>query len=71
MITCKLSMVLGERRIKIADVARDAGIGRAVLDRWYHDKVSSYDRDVLSRLCDYLKVTPSDLLQVVEQGKLF
>jgi putative transcriptional regulator len=64
-------MVLGERRIKIADVARDAGIGRAVLDRWYHDKVSSYDRDVLSRLCDYLKVTPSDLLQVVEQGKLF
>ena len=71
MITCKLSTILGERRIKIADVARDAGIGRAVLDRWYHDKVSSYDRDVLSRLCDYLKVTPADLLQVVEQGKLF
>ncbi|MDO9050021.1 MAG: helix-turn-helix transcriptional regulator [Methylotenera sp.] len=71
MITCKLSAILGERRIKIADVARDAGIGRATLDRWYHDKVSSYDRDVLSRLCDYLQVTPADLLKVVEQGKLF
>ena len=71
MITCKLSAILGERRIKVADVARDAGIGRAVLDRWYHDKVSSYDRDVLSRLCDYLKVTPSELLHMVEQGKLF
>lgn len=71
MITCKLSAILGERRIKVADLARDTGIARAVVDRWYHDKVSSYDRDVLSRLCDYLKVTPADLLQVVEQGKLF
>ena len=71
MITCKLSAILGERRIKVADLSRDTGIARAVVDRWYHDKVSSYDRDVLSRLCDYLKVTPADLLQVVEQGKLF
>lgn len=71
MITCKLSAVLGERRIKVSDLARETGIARAVLDRWYHDRVSSFDRDVLSRLCDYLKITPADLLQVVEQGKLF
>ncbi|PPC88713.1 MAG: Cro/Cl family transcriptional regulator [Methylotenera sp.] len=71
MITCKLSAILGERRIKVADLARDTGIARAVVDRWYHDRVSSFDRDVLSRLCDYLKVTPADLLQTVEQGKLF
>lgn len=71
MITCKLSAVLGERRIKVSDLARETGIARAVLDRWYHDRISSFDRDVLSRLCDYLKITPADLLQVVEQGKLF
>lgn len=71
MITCKLSAILGERRIKVADLARDTGIARAVLDRWYHDRVSSFDRDVLARLCDYLNVTPGQLLQVVEQGKLF
>ena len=71
MITCKLSAILGERRIKVSDLARDTGIARAVLDRWYHDRVSSYDREVLSRLCDHLKVTPGDLLRVVEQKKLF
>jgi len=71
MITCKLSTVLGERRIKVADLARETGIARAVLDRWYHDRVSSFDRDVLSRLCDYLVVSPADLLKVVEQQKLF
>lgn len=71
MITCKLSAILGERRIKVSDVTRDTGIARATLDRYYHDRVNSFDRDVLGKLCDYLKVTPGDLLKVVEQGTLF
>lgn len=71
MITCRLSAILGERRIKVSDLARDTGIARATLDRYYHDRVNSFDRDVLAKLCDYLKVTPGDLLKVVDQGKLF
>lgn len=71
MITCRLSAILGERRIKVSDLVRDTGIARATLDRWYHDRVDSFDRDVLGKLCDYLKVTPGDLLKVVDQGKLF
>lgn len=71
MITCKLSAILGDRRLKVADVARDTGIARAVLDRWYHDRVASFDREVLGRLCSYLGVSPGELLKVVEQGDLF
>lgn len=71
MVTCKLSAILGDRRLKVADVARDTGIARAVLDRWYHDRVASFDRDVLGRLCRYLGVAPGDLLRVVDQGDLF
>lgn len=71
MITCKLSAILGERRIKVSDLARDTGIARATLDRYFHDRVNSFDRDVLGKLCDYLKVTPGDLLKVVDQGDLF
>ncbi len=71
MVTCKLSAILGDRRLKVADVARDTGIARAVLDRWYHDRVASFDRDVLGRLCRYLNVKPGDLLKMVEQGDLF
>ncbi len=41
------------------------------MDRYYYDKVNSFDRDVLSKLCDFLQVKPGDLLVVVEQGKLF
>ncbi|MDD5388081.1 MAG: helix-turn-helix transcriptional regulator [Gallionellaceae bacterium] len=71
MITCKFSTLLGERRLKVADVCRATGIARATLDRYYYDRVKSFDRDVLTRLCQYLKVTPGELLVMVEQGELF
>ncbi|MGH9908095.1 MAG: helix-turn-helix domain-containing protein, partial [Pyrinomonadaceae bacterium] len=68
---CKLSTVLGARRIKVADVVRDTGIARATVDRYYYDTVKSFDRDVMDKLCAYLKLKPGDLLQLVEQGELF
>ncbi len=71
MITCKLSTILGARRLKVADVCRATGIARATLDRYYADRVKSFDRDVLGRLCQYLQVKPGDLLVEVEQGDLF
>lgn len=71
MISCRLSTVLGAKRLKVSDVCRATGIARATLDRYYYDKVNSFDREVLSKLCDFLQVKPGDLLVVVEQGKLF
>lgn len=71
MIHCKLSTLLGARRIKVSEVCRATGIARATLDRYYYDKVKSFDRDVLSRLCQFLKVTPGELLVWVDQGDLF
>lgn len=71
MISCRLSTILGAKRLKVADVCRATGIARATIDRYYYDKVNSFDREVLSRLCDSLQVKPGDLLVVVEQGKLF
>jgi putative transcriptional regulator len=71
IVVCKLSTLLGERRMKISDVARATGIARATLDRYYHDRVKSFDRDVLERLCAFLKVKPGDLLQVVVQTDSF
>lgn len=71
MIRCQLSTLLGARRIKVSEICRGTGIARATLDRYYYDKVNSFDREVLSKLCDFLQVKPGDLLVVVEQGKLF
>lgn len=71
MIRCQLSTLLGAKRLKVSDVCRGTGIARATVDRYYYDKASSFDREVLSKLCDFLQVKPGDLLVVVDQGKLF
>lgn len=71
MISCRLSTILGARRIKVSDVCRGTGIARATVDRYYFDRVNSFDREVLTKLCDFLQVKPGDLLVTVEQGDLF
>ena len=71
MISCRLSTILGAKRLKVSDVCRATGVARATIDRYYNDKVNSFDREVLSKLCDFLQVKPGDLLVAVEQGTLF
>lgn len=71
MISCRLSTILGAKRLKVSDVCRATGIARATLDRYYNDRVKSFDREVLGKLCQFLQVKPGDLLVVVNQGNLF
>jgi putative transcriptional regulator len=71
MITCRLSTLLGARRIKVSDVCKATGIARATIDRYYYDRVNSFDREVLTKLCDFLQVEPGQLIAKVEQGDLF
>jgi len=71
MISCRLSTILGARRIKVSDVCRGTGIARATLDRYYYDRVNSFDREVLTKLCDFLQIEPGQLIVKVEQGDLF
>ena len=68
MISCHLSTILGAKRLKVSEVCRGTGIARATLDRYYYDKVKSFDREVLTKLCSFLKVKPSELLVIEEQG---
>ena len=71
MISCRLSTILGARRLKVSDVCRATGIARATMERYYNDRVNSFDRAVLGKLCQFLQVTPGDLLVLVDQGDLF
>lgn len=66
MIKCHLSRVLGERRLKISDVARDTGLNRGTLTRLYHETAERIELDVLDALCRYLRCDLSDLLEFVD-----
>jgi len=68
MIKLHLSRLMGERRLKIADVVRDTGISRTALTRLYYEKVERLDLETLELLCRYLDVDISDMLEMTDDG---
>lgn len=66
MIKCHLSRLLGEKRLKISDVARDTGVNRGTITRLYHETATRVDLEVINALCRYLKCEISDLFEYVE-----
>jgi len=70
VIKCHLSRVLGERRIKISDVARDTGLNRGTLTRLYHETAERVELNVLDTLCNYLKCDLLDLLEYIPDDGL-
>ncbi len=58
---CHLSRILGERRLKIADVARDTGINRGTLTRMYNETAERVELTVVEKLCIYLEIELGEL----------
>ncbi len=65
MIRCHLSRLMGERKIKIADLSRDTGINRGTATRLYYETAERVEMNVINSLCEYFNCTVSDLLEYV------
>lgn len=66
MIRCHFARLLGERKLKISDVARDTGINRGTLTRLYYETTERIELEVLDKLCDYFGI---DLPALLERQK--
>jgi len=64
MIKCNLSRILGEKKLKISDVARDTKINRGTLTRLYKEIAIRVEFDVLERLCTYLNCEIGELIEL-------
>lgn len=64
MIKCHLSRLMGEKKLKIADVSRDTGINRGTITRLYQETAVRVDFEVLEKLCVYLDCDIQGLLEV-------
>ena len=67
MVRCYLSRLMGEKRVRIADVARATGISRNQLARLYYDRARRVELADLERLCRYFKCALGELLEVVPE----
>lgn len=66
-IHCRLSTLLGERRIKMAELSRMTGVSKTTINAMYHDRVRKIDYGVLERICKALDCGLSDILEYVEE----
>ncbi|XKG93637.1 helix-turn-helix transcriptional regulator [Marinospirillum sp.] len=66
MIRCHLSRMMGEKKLKISEVARDTGINRGTITRLYQETAVRVEFDVLEKLCKYLDCSIGELLEVKE-----
>ena len=69
MIVNRLSRILGERRISIAELQRQTGLSYVTLHNLYSDKSTRIDFETLNRICGALDVTPSDILEYRDGGE--
>jgi putative transcriptional regulator len=58
---------MGEKKLKIADVARNTGINRGTITRLYQETSVRVELDVLEQLCVYLQCDISELLELITE----
>ncbi len=66
MVKCRLSRLMGERRINISDLVRETDINRGTINRLYHEKVSRIDLSHVDTLCKYFECEVGELFEYIK-----
>jgi putative transcriptional regulator len=67
MLKCHLSRLMGERKVRIADVALATGIHRNMLALLYKETAVRVELASVEALCHYFKVPVGELFELVDE----
>lgn len=70
MIRCHLSRLMGERKLKIVDVARATELHRNTITLLYREEATRVDLDAIDRLCRFFGCGVADLLEFVPDDRV-
>ena len=65
MIKCHLSRLMGERKLRIVDVARETGLNRNTVTLLYDETAARVDLDAIEKLCSFFNCQIEDLFEYV------
>ncbi|GAB3375165.1 hypothetical protein GCM10027567_13680 [Spongiibacter taiwanensis] len=57
---------MGERKLKVTDVARDTGLHRNTITLLYKETATRVDLEAIDKLCDYFNCDVKDLFERIE-----
>lgn len=63
MIKCHLSRLMGERKLKIADVARVTGLHRNTITLLYDETAARIELEAIDKLCELFNVSVGELFE--------
>ena len=63
MIRCHLSRLMGERKMKVIDVARETGLHRNTITLLYNETAARVDIDAMDKLCALFNVSVGELFE--------
>jgi putative transcriptional regulator len=63
VIKCHLSRLMGERKLRIADVARETGLHRNTVTLLYDETAARVDIEAMDKLCQFFGVTVGELFE--------
>lgn len=63
MVKCHLSRLMGERKLKIADVARATGLHRNTIALLYQETAERIDLETIEKLCQLFDCEVGELLE--------
>ncbi len=66
---CHLSRLMGERKLRIADVARGAGVQRNLVTLLYYERAKRVDFESLERLCRFFECGVGEFLELSPAAK--
>lgn len=66
MIRCHLSRMMGERKMKIADVARETGLHRNTITLLYNETANRVDMETIEKLCKLFQCGIGDLFEFIQ-----
>lgn len=67
MIKCHLSRLMGERKMKIADVARETGLHRNTITLLYDETATRVDLETIGQLCRLFDCSVGELFEYVPE----
>lgn len=64
-----LSRILGERLLKVSDIYEATGLSRSTLTEIYYQRATNVQLETLQKICDFLQIPLSELIEYVPERK--
>lgn len=70
MITCRLAILLAERKLRMSDLVEKADVAFHTVSRYYHDEhIKQVDLDIVEKFCSALDCSLEDLFVIKKEER--